>query len=96
MHFRIRWIVAQFRPWILEPIELFGRNRCTFASHLPIWPVALTLRAIDLAEPRRELAACGDEQANRAQTEAAFRQLPASADRRLQIWNAFPVSSCLD
>jgi predicted TIM-barrel fold metal-dependent hydrolase len=34
--FGIHWTVAQIRPWILDTVELFGPDRCMFASHLPI------------------------------------------------------------
>ena len=38
--FGIHWTVAQVRPWLLDAIELFGPDRCMFASHLPICRLA--------------------------------------------------------
>jgi hypothetical protein len=34
--FGLDWTVAQVRPWILATIELFGPDRCMFASHMPL------------------------------------------------------------
>jgi predicted TIM-barrel fold metal-dependent hydrolase len=30
------WTIDQVRPWILDAIDLFGPQRCMFASHMPI------------------------------------------------------------
>ncbi len=38
--FGIHWTVEQIRPWILGTIELFGPDRCMFASHLSICNLA--------------------------------------------------------
>ena len=38
--FGIRWTIAQVRPWILDAIEVFGPDRCMFASHMPICKLA--------------------------------------------------------
>src|SRR5436190_11332470 len=42
--FGIRWTVAQIRPWILDTVELFGPDRCMFASHLPICKLACSVQ----------------------------------------------------
>ena len=34
--FGLRWTTDQVRPWVLATIELFGQERCMFASHMPI------------------------------------------------------------
>ncbi|HTH98319.1 MAG TPA: amidohydrolase family protein [Stellaceae bacterium] len=44
--FGIHWTVAQVRPWILETIELFGPDRCMFASHMPICGLAYSFRQL--------------------------------------------------
>ncbi len=44
--FGIRWTVAQIRPWILDTVELFGPDRCMFASHLPICKLACSARQL--------------------------------------------------
>jgi hypothetical protein len=38
--FGLDWTVAQVRPWILATIELFGRDRCMLASHMPLCKLA--------------------------------------------------------
>ena len=38
--FGVRWTTAQVRPWILDAIEVFGPDRCMFASHMPICKLA--------------------------------------------------------
>lgn len=44
--FGIRWTVAQIRPWILDTVELFGPDRCMFASHLPICKLACSVQQL--------------------------------------------------
>jgi predicted TIM-barrel fold metal-dependent hydrolase len=44
--FGLHWTVAQVRPWILETIELFGPDRCMFASHLPICQLACSVQRL--------------------------------------------------
>ena len=44
--FGIHWTVAQIRPWILDSVELFGPNRCMFASHLPICKLACSVQQL--------------------------------------------------
>jgi hypothetical protein len=44
--FGIDWTVAQIRPWILDSVELFGPNRCMFASHLPICKLACSVQQL--------------------------------------------------
>ena len=44
--FGIHWTVAQIRPWILDTIELFGPDRCMFASHLPICKLACSVQQL--------------------------------------------------
>jgi predicted TIM-barrel fold metal-dependent hydrolase len=34
--FGLGWTIDQVRPWVLATIELFGPERCMFASHMPI------------------------------------------------------------
>jgi predicted TIM-barrel fold metal-dependent hydrolase len=34
--FGLEWTIEQVRPWILDTIDLFGPERCMFASHMPI------------------------------------------------------------
>jgi predicted TIM-barrel fold metal-dependent hydrolase len=38
--FGLKWTTDQIRPWILDLIELFGPERCMFASHMPIAKLA--------------------------------------------------------
>jgi predicted TIM-barrel fold metal-dependent hydrolase len=38
--FGVRWTTAQVRPWILDAIEMFGPDRCMFASLMPICSLA--------------------------------------------------------
>ncbi|WP_028218687.1 amidohydrolase family protein [Paraburkholderia oxyphila] len=38
--FGIHWTVDQVRAWILKAIEIFGPERCMFASHMPICTLA--------------------------------------------------------
>jgi predicted TIM-barrel fold metal-dependent hydrolase len=38
--FGIHWTVTQVRPWILQTIEVFGPERCMFASHMPLSKLA--------------------------------------------------------
>lgn len=44
--FGIRWTVSQVRPWILDTIEIFGPNRCMFASHMPICKLACSYQKL--------------------------------------------------
>ena len=44
--FGIHWTVAQIRPWILDTVELFGPDRCMFASHLPICKLACSVQQL--------------------------------------------------
>ena len=44
--FGIRWTVAQIRPWILDTVELFGPDRCMFASHLPVCKLACSVQQL--------------------------------------------------
>jgi len=44
--FGIRWTIAQIRPWILDAVELFGPDRCMFASHLPICKLACSVQQL--------------------------------------------------
>lgn len=44
--FGIRWTVPQVRPWILDTIELFGPQRCMFASHMPICKLACSIQLL--------------------------------------------------
>ena len=38
--FGLRWTITQVRPWVLDAIEVFGPDRCMFASHMPICTLA--------------------------------------------------------
>jgi predicted TIM-barrel fold metal-dependent hydrolase len=40
--FGLRWTIDQVRPWVLSTIELFGPERCMFASLMPIARLART------------------------------------------------------
>jgi predicted TIM-barrel fold metal-dependent hydrolase len=42
--FGLRWTLEQVRPWILDTLELFGPDRCMFASHMPIALLACSFR----------------------------------------------------
>jgi predicted TIM-barrel fold metal-dependent hydrolase len=64
--FGIHWTIPQVRPWILEAIEIFGPDRCMFASHMPICKLACSceqlyrayrevIAAFSAAEQRRLL-----------------------------------------
>ncbi|MFM0507535.1 amidohydrolase family protein [Paraburkholderia sp. RL17-373-BIF-A] len=44
--FGIHWTVAQVRPWILQAIEVFGPDRCMFASHMPISKLSCTFEQL--------------------------------------------------
>lgn len=44
--FGIHWTVPQVRPWILETIEIFGPDRCMFASHMPICKLACSYQRL--------------------------------------------------
>ncbi len=44
--FGIHWTVSQVRPWILDAIDVFGPERCMFASHLPICTLACSFRQL--------------------------------------------------
>jgi predicted TIM-barrel fold metal-dependent hydrolase len=44
--FGIHWTVAQVRPWILQAIEVFGPERCMFASHMPISKLACSFEQL--------------------------------------------------
>jgi predicted TIM-barrel fold metal-dependent hydrolase len=44
--FGIHWTVAQVRPWILQAIEVFGPDRCMFASHMPISKLACSFEQL--------------------------------------------------
>jgi predicted TIM-barrel fold metal-dependent hydrolase len=44
--FGIHWTVAQVRPWILQTIEVFGPERCMFASHMPISMLACSFEQL--------------------------------------------------
>lgn len=62
--FGVRWTMTRVRPWILDAIEIFGPNRCMFASHMPICTLACSfgqlyaaygeiIEGFTLAEKRR-------------------------------------------
>ncbi|MBV8970127.1 MAG: amidohydrolase family protein, partial [Verrucomicrobia bacterium] len=64
--FGLRWTITQVRPWILDAIEVFGPDRCMFASHMPICTLACSFEQLyaaygeiiedfTLAEKRRML-----------------------------------------
>jgi predicted TIM-barrel fold metal-dependent hydrolase len=44
--FGIHWTVPQVRPWILDTIELFGPDRCMFASHTPLCKLACSVQQL--------------------------------------------------
>ena len=44
--FGIHWTVSQVRPWIRETIEIFGPDRCMFASHAPICKLACSFQEL--------------------------------------------------
>jgi predicted TIM-barrel fold metal-dependent hydrolase len=44
--FGIHWTIPQVRPWILDIIEVFGTDRCMFASHMPICKLACTFEQL--------------------------------------------------
>jgi predicted TIM-barrel fold metal-dependent hydrolase len=44
--FGVGWTTAQVRPWILDAIEIFGPNRCMFASHMPICTLACSFEQL--------------------------------------------------
>jgi predicted TIM-barrel fold metal-dependent hydrolase len=44
--FGLDWTVARVRPWILETIELFGPERCMFASHMPLCKLACSFEEL--------------------------------------------------
>jgi predicted TIM-barrel fold metal-dependent hydrolase len=44
--FGVHWTVPQVRPWILETIEIFGPERCMFASHMPICKLACSYQEL--------------------------------------------------
>ena len=47
--FGVGWTTAQVRPWILDAIEIFGPNRCMFASHMPICGLACSFEQLHAA-----------------------------------------------
>jgi predicted TIM-barrel fold metal-dependent hydrolase len=64
--FGVRWTTAQVSPWILYAIEMFGPDRCMFASLMPICSLACSfgqlysaygeiIEGFTLAEKRRML-----------------------------------------
>jgi predicted TIM-barrel fold metal-dependent hydrolase len=44
--FGLDWTTERVRPWILETIDLFGPERCMFASHMPIGRLARSFQDI--------------------------------------------------
>ena len=44
--FGIRWTLPQVRPWILDTIEIFGPDRCMFASHMPLCTLACSIQQL--------------------------------------------------
>jgi predicted TIM-barrel fold metal-dependent hydrolase len=44
--FGVRWTIPQVRPWILDTIEIFGPNRCMFASHMPLCTLACSIQQL--------------------------------------------------
>ncbi|MGH8128721.1 MAG: amidohydrolase family protein [Gammaproteobacteria bacterium] len=42
--FGIHWTVPEVRPWILQTIDIFGPDRCMFASHMPICKLACSFQ----------------------------------------------------
>jgi predicted TIM-barrel fold metal-dependent hydrolase len=44
--FGLDWTGAQVRPWILDTIELFGPERCMFASHMPLCTLACSFQQL--------------------------------------------------
>lgn len=44
--FGIHWTLGQVRAWILQTIEIFGPERCMFASHMPICKLACSFEQL--------------------------------------------------
>jgi len=44
--FGIHWTVPQVRPWILQTIDIFGPDRCMFASHMPLCKLACSFQQL--------------------------------------------------
>jgi predicted TIM-barrel fold metal-dependent hydrolase len=44
--FGLHWTIDQIRPWVLDIIDLFGPERCMFASHMPIAKLACSFQEL--------------------------------------------------
>lgn len=44
--FGIHWTTPEVRLWILQTIEIFGPDRCVFASHMPICKLACSFQRL--------------------------------------------------